>query len=131
MSPRQRERFDELLERVMQTLPAHVLGMVEESPVIVEDHPDPALLEELGMEAGAERLCGLHTGIPITQRTHADVPDVEMIHLFREGIVEEAGGWGGADAETAIEREIRITLLHEIGHHFGLEEDDLEALGYD
>ncbi|MHC4429586.1 MAG: metallopeptidase family protein, partial [Planctomycetota bacterium] len=68
-----------------------------------------------------------------------DLEMPETIHLFREGIIDHAGGWerwtdedgeplGG---EEAVIREIRITLLHEIGHHFGLDEDDLEALGYE
>jgi len=131
VSPGQRERFDGLLERVIGALPAHLLSLLDEAPVIVEDRPAPNMLAELGLEAAADELCGLHTGIPMTERSHGDGPDLEMIHLFREGIVAEAGGWRGPEADRAIEREIRITLLHEVGHHFGLEEDDLEALGYD
>ena len=56
----------------------------------------------------------------------ADPP--ETIQLFREGIVAAAGGWpAGAEA---VAEEIRVTVLHEVGHHFGLEEDDLEEVGY-
>ena len=59
-------------------------------------------------------------------------------HLFREGIIEQAGGWEESEdengrlqgGEAAITEEIRITLLHEIGHHFGLGEEELEELGY-
>ncbi|MCP3904058.1 MAG: metallopeptidase family protein [Planctomycetes bacterium] len=132
MSPRQRERFDRLLERVIDALPDQLRRLLDEAPVIVEDRPDPALLRDLGMDADDDDLCGLHSGAPITQRSHSDVPDMpETIHLFRQGIIEEAGGWGGPDAEKSIESEIRVTLLHEVGHHFGLEEDDLEELGYD
>ena len=62
----------------------------------------------------------------------------EHIHIFREGIVnlateDEEGralGWKAEHAEESIYEEIRITILHEIGHHFGLDEDDLEELGY-
>ena len=63
------------------------------------------------------------------------LPDV--ITLFREGILAQAGDWDphevdgrpwGGDA--CVREEIRITLLHEMGHHFGLGEDDLERLGY-
>jgi hypothetical protein len=68
--------------------------------------------------------------------------DLPMIHIFREGIIACAGGWspwrvsspdgeileGGG--EDLVREEIRITLLHEIGHHFGLDEDDLDRLGY-
>ena len=63
----------------------------------------------------------------------------ETIHLFREGIVIQAGGWCPMLTEArvieggpvAIAEEVRITLLHEIGHHFGLEEQDLRRLGYE
>ena len=60
-----------------------------------------------------------------------------MITLFRRGIVDLAGGWEArteegcaVGGEVAIREEIRITLLHEIGHHFGLDEDELDRLGY-
>jgi predicted Zn-dependent protease with MMP-like domain len=49
--------------------------------------------------------------------------------LFRVGILEQAGGWEAG--EDAIVEEIRITLLHEIGHQFGLDEEDLRRLGYE
>ena len=80
----------------------------------------------------------IDAGIPLTERSVNDSGVLpEVIHLFREGIVDEAGGWdededddGPFGGEEAVRREIRITLLHEIGHHFGLDEDDLERLGY-
>ena len=130
MRPDDRDRFDRLLERVLEMLPARLHEMLDQTPLIVEDYPSAELLEELGMDPDTEGLCGLHPGTPLTERSVLDSHDPpETIHLFREEIVEEAGGWAaGADA---IAEEIRITVLHEIGHHFGLEEDDLEALGYE
>jgi predicted Zn-dependent protease with MMP-like domain len=139
MRPPERARFDALLEEVLAALPPRLLRLLDEAPLVVDDRPPRELLRQLGMDPADEDLCGLHTGTPLTLRSveHAhDLP--ETVHLFREGIVEEAGGWrewedeegnrgGGADA---VRREIRITLLHELGHHFGLEEDDLEGLGY-
>jgi predicted Zn-dependent protease with MMP-like domain len=92
------------------------------------------------MDPKTESLCGLHSGIMLTERSVEQHPELPTtLHLFREGIIDEAGGWkpwkdedgehwGGEDA---VKEEIRVTLLHEIGHHFGLEEEDLEALGYD
>jgi len=136
----ERDRFDVLLERVLGALPPRLHALLEEAPLIVDDEPNPELLAELGVDPDVEGLCGLHTGTPLTERSIGDPPDQEdTIHLFRRGIIEEAGGWepwlddenqewGGADR---VLEEIRITLLHEIGHHFGLEEDDLTALGYD
>jgi predicted Zn-dependent protease with MMP-like domain len=130
MNARERERFDALLEAVLASLPDHLHALLEEAPLVVDDAPDPKLLSELGVDADVEILCGLHSGVPITERSHeAGDEGMEIIHLFREGIVDEAGGPGADDADVA--REIRITLLHEIGHHFGLDEDDLFNLGYD
>jgi len=136
----ERARFDEILERVMDDLPESVRAMTDEMPVIVEDVPDPKLLEQLSKEAGEpiapDELCGLHTGIALTERSVQSPGDLPSeIRLFREGILAEAGGWEspGEDAEEvedSIYEEIRITLLHEIGHQFGLDEDDLERLGY-
>jgi predicted Zn-dependent protease with MMP-like domain len=135
----ERKRFDGLLERVLDSLPDRLHELLEEAPLIVEDRPSRALVEELGLDEEDELLCGLHSGTPLTERSvdHSDLP--ETIHIFREGIVEQAGGWaprrdeegrwvGGLDA---VAREIRITVLHEIGHHFGLGEDDLAELGYE
>jgi predicted Zn-dependent protease with MMP-like domain len=125
----ERKRFDKLIERVVAALPAPIRGLLDETPLIVEDLPDPQVAQELGL-SDDEILCGLHSGTPLTQRSFGEGHDhPEVIHLYREGVLEEAGGWEAGDA--AVEEEIRVTILHEIGHHFGLEEDDLEELGYD
>jgi predicted Zn-dependent protease with MMP-like domain len=143
MNSAERNRFDALLEAVLETLPAKLHELLHEAPLIVDDRPSRALLLELGIDPdhpdAATELCGLHSGTPLTHRSvnHGfDLP--ETIQIFREGIIEEAGGWepwtdedglamGGEDA---VAEQIRITLLHEIGHHFGLDEDDLDRLGY-
>ncbi len=138
MSPEDRERFDALLDEIVESLPPKIHDLLDIAPAIVEDRPTPELLRELGMDEDDDVLCGLHAGTAITDRSVMDTPELETIHLFREGIIEHAGGWemwqdedgemrGGEDS---IRREIEITLLHEIGHHFGLDEDDLERVGY-
>ena len=136
----ERERFDALLEEVIASLPRRIHDLLEEAPLIVDDRPSAELCAELGLDPSEENLCGLHSGTMLTERsvTHGhDLP--ETIHLFREGIIDEAGGWDEWDDDAGVARggdqrvkdEIRITLLHEIGHHFGLDEDDLAGLGYD
>jgi predicted Zn-dependent protease with MMP-like domain len=134
-----RRRFDRLFEEVLEAIPQRVRALLDETPVVIEDRPSPQMMEQLGLDPGEDNLCGLHTGTPLTERSvHAAHDPPEMIHIFREGVVEEAGGWspwqdddgnwwGGPDR---IKHEIRVTLLHEIGHHFGLEDEDLEGLGY-
>jgi predicted Zn-dependent protease with MMP-like domain len=132
MKSHKRWLFDTLLEEVLAELPEHVAAMLDEVAIIVEDEPDEELLEELGMlgetnEDEAEELYGLHTGTPLTDRgieDNATLPD--EIHLFRGPLLRLAEG----DVDE-LRRQIRITLLHEIGHHFGLDEDDLARLGYD
>lgn len=132
--PEFQSRFDELLERLLAGLPERVRSVFDEVPLHVMDEPDRLILKDLGVEPAdmddaVEELCGLHTGFMLTERPiemDAVLPD--EIHLFRRGIALMAGGWD-ADDETVAE-QIRITLLHEIGHHFGLEEEDLDELGY-
>lgn len=142
LSDAERERFDGLVEEAVGALPAGVRGLLEEVPLIVEDEPDDGLLGELarawGEEDGAsfreearEELCGLHSGLMITERSvEHGVELPEEIRVFRRGVIAQAGGWDGPEGEEGVYGEVWVTLLHEIGHHFGLDEDDLERLGY-
>jgi len=149
MTDAERERFDALLEEAIGALPARLRALLEEVPLIVEDRPSKEMAAQLAAEFGetdveefAATLCGLHTGTPLTERSveapwqgEALYPD--HMHIFREGIVRTAGGWEpqgdetAEDVDDAVYDEIMTTVLHEIGHHFGLEEDDLRELGYD
>ncbi|HRJ49557.1 MAG: metallopeptidase family protein [Phycisphaeraceae bacterium] len=135
MTPIERERFDQLLDRVVGSLPPGVRRLLDEVPVIVLDRPTRRMIDELSAEHGEDLsedvLAGLHSGLSLTERSveHSGTLP-EEIHLFREGIVELADGWDGDDADERVAEEIRVTLLHEIGHHFGLDENDLDRLGY-
>jgi predicted Zn-dependent protease with MMP-like domain len=128
-------------------LPGNVREMLDHVPVVVLDCPTPEMVQSLKQdgtlepEADGMDLCGLHTGVAITERSvedpggwglqHAsDASGPEQIHLFRIGILDLAGGWEQPNADEEVYEEIRITLLHEVGHHFGLDEGDLDELGY-
>lgn len=130
MNPTQRQHFDRLLEDVIEHLPDHLRRLLEESPVIADDFPSAQVLRELELDENEYGdICGLYSGTPLTDRSVSHAADLpETIHLFREPIVRAAGGWRAG--ETALGEEIRITLFHEIGHHFGLDEDELDNLGY-
>lgn len=129
-----RELFDDLLEDHLAELPEHLHRLLEEVPLIVEDEPSDLLLEELGIDRRKGDLCGLHWGIALTQRSveHSGrLPD--RIMLFRGPIIRLALSSNPRNDDEALDllsEQIRITLLHEIGHHFGLDEDDLTELGY-
>ncbi len=135
MTDAERERFDEILERVVHGLPARVHHLIERVPLVVEDRPSGALWASLideGLDLGDDptELCGLYTGAAITERSVEDPADAPPhVLLFREGVLAAAGGWGAPDADIA--EEVLITILHEYGHDQGLDEDDLADLGYD
>lgn len=125
-------RFDALVADAIDSLPGPLRRLIDETPVIVLDRPTPQMLRDLGLHAkDADELCGLHTGTAITERgveEHARLPT--EIHLFRHGIVALAGGWQQPHADERVYEEIRVTLLHELGHEHGLDEGDLDDLGY-
>jgi predicted Zn-dependent protease with MMP-like domain len=147
-SPENQDRFDALVEEAIGNLPPGIRALLDEVPVIVEDQPSRKLIEELKAEGvtpedvlpeeEAEDLCGLHTGTAFTERSIETTGMFPSgIYLFRRGIVAQAGGWdpveneSDQDVDDSIYEEIMVTLLHEIGHQFGLSEDDLKRLGYD
>lgn len=121
-----RAKFDALLEEVLDELPGHIYQLLDEMPLVVEDEPSLELFRSLGMDPGSSDLCGLYSGRPLTNRSveHSGVlPD--RIQIFRGPISRLARAEG-----VELKHEIRITVLHEIGHHFGLDEDQLKELGY-
>jgi len=122
-----RERFAELIERALAELPAQFAEFLEEVPVQIEDRPSPQLLRQLGLEAD-ELLMGLYRGVNVMERSEHEgrgIPVPNHILIFQEDHEEVC------DSEAELVREVRTTVLHEIGHHFGMDEDDLKELGYD
>ncbi|MBX3380569.1 MAG: metallopeptidase family protein [Phycisphaeraceae bacterium] len=135
LNSRDRDRFDALLEEAIEQLPPALRTLIDEVPVVAIDRPTREMLVDLGInpddEEEATSLCGLHSGVANTDKSvdrSGDLPS--DIHIFREGIIELAGGFGQPEADDMVYEEIMVTLLHEIGHQFGLDEDDLERLGY-
>ncbi len=131
MNTSDRERFDERLEVVLDALPQPLRHLLDEVPLVVEDYPPDDVIEAFDLEY-RDDLCGLHDGIPLTERSVTDsahLPD--RITIYREGIQSAACDDRGEASNGELLRQIRITVLHEIGHHFGLDENDLRDLGYD
>lgn len=117
-------KFATLVERALAELPDEFAAFLEEVPVEIRQRPSPRMLKEVGLEPD-ELLLGLYRGRALTERSVEDsgrLPDV--VYLFQEDIEL------CSDSEADLVREVRVTVLHEIGHHFGLDEDDLERLGY-
>jgi len=125
-----RDYFDGQLEGVLSHLPASVHALLDRVPLHVEDQPSHEVMKELGVTSEAT-LCGLYTGVPLTERSveHSGMlPDV--VTIYRKGILHLAVGRDDQLSEKELQRQIRITVLHELGHHHGLSEHDLAELGY-
>lgn len=109
------ERFRELVRRAIDALPAVFRSRLRNVEVIVESQPTA---EQKGAFRGI--LLGLYHGVPQSRRS-AFMPFVppDMIFLFQENIERICR------SEADLERQIRATLQHEIGHHFGMSEEEL------
>lgn len=133
MHPDERRLFDKLFDQVVAELPGEVRRLFHEVPVVVEDHPSADVMAEFGAQH-IDELCGLHSGVPLTERSVAEgqaAPLPDAIYIFREGIVTLSLDDEGYIDNAELTRQMRITLLHEVGHHFGMTEADLAELGYD
>jgi predicted Zn-dependent protease with MMP-like domain len=116
--------FGELVEEALRELPEPFATFLEEVPIEVRDRPSPRELRSLGIGGGG-LLLGLYHGRPRTQRSVEDsgtLPDV--IYLFQEHIEMVS------DSDEQLVQQVRTTVLHEIGHYFGMSEADLDELGY-
>ena len=104
--------------------------MIEKVPLHVEDYPSARVMDELGVRY-RDGLCGLYTGIPLTRRSieqSGTLPDV--VTIYREGILASSVDARGRVSNKRLREQIRITILHELAHHHGLDEDELRKLGY-
>ena len=113
------EEFEELTARALKRLPREFRSRLDNVVMIVKTAPDPAQVRRFG--AG---LLGLYEGVPLSERGRSYsgvMPD--KITLFKDNIEASAGPAG-------VERKIRHTVMHEIAHHFGMDDAAIRDLGY-
>ncbi len=115
---------------MLDGLPEYIHELIEQVPIHVEDYPSAEVMHSTGARR-RDQLCGLFTGIPITERSimhSGNLPNV--VTIYREGILSAARHNYRRLTDDALFEEIRITVLHELAHHHGLDEDELHELGY-
>jgi predicted Zn-dependent protease with MMP-like domain len=117
-----RRAFERLVERAIASIPREFLDRVENLTFQVEDWPDDDTLAEAGFDDSRD-LLGFYRGWPLTERTHefGNLPDV--ITIYRgpvENFVRESGDSPG--------KVIRETILHELAHHFGFSEEQMDEI---
>lgn len=121
------EDFAACAQRALDTLPDEVAAAMDNVAIVLEEEPAAELLgEEDYDEDGLPTLLGLYDGVPLTERDEGwnlVLPD--RILIFSGPLMR----W--CDTTAQLEEEIRVTILHEIAHHFGIDDDRLAELGWD
>lgn len=110
------ERFDALVDQALDGIPDELASLVRNVVVLVEDEPP---------EGEPDDLLGLYDGVALTERdgtVGVELPD--RIFIFRGPLLDFC-----ADEAELVE-EVRITVVHEVAHHFGIDDDRLHDLGY-
>jgi predicted Zn-dependent protease with MMP-like domain len=108
--------FEDLVAEALDEIPDELARLVDNVVIVVEDDVEP----------GDEPLLGLYEGIPLTERGHdyaGAMPD--RITIYRNPILEIC------DTVDDVIDEVHITVVHEIAHHFGIDDDRLHDLGYE
>ena len=109
-----REQFEDLVGEALDSIPEGLARLMDNVVVLVEDHPP-----------NGRRLLGLYYGVPLTQRGHSYsgmLPDT--IHIYRFPIQRMCS------TEEEVVEQVRITVVHEVAHHFGISDERLHELGY-
>jgi len=117
--------FDRALRKALSELPPLFREALDNVAVVVEEWPPDWLLDELGIPQ-EDTLYGFYHGIPLPERSVQDSGNLpDKISIYRGPLEEDFPDREG------LCREIRVTLLHEIGHYFGMDEEELSRLGYE
>jgi len=125
-TPPSMAEIEALAERALAGIPARLRQHIQNVGIAVEDMPDDETLDEMGIDSAWD-LTGLYRGTPLHRRSVLDIargPD--LIVLYRQPILLE---W--VETEEDLYRLVRNVLLHEIGHHFGFSDADIEALEHE
>ena len=112
-----------IAEAAYRRIPERLRALVDDVVIRIEEFPDDEVMDDMEIDDPYE-LLGLYSGVSLDRRSVSDVRQgVDMIFLYRRPILDfwvESGG--------AIEDVVRHVLIHEIGHHFGLSDEEMEQI---
>lgn len=119
-----RNEFDKIVQQAIDLMPDEILDYLDNVLITVQDRPSRELLEEMGLPRG-EPLLGVYKGVSLPEQSVL-YPELfpDTIILFQAHLEEMCG------TVREIEREIQVTIVHEIAHFFGIDDDRLAELGY-
>ncbi len=117
-----REQFERLVREALSQLPNDVRSHLDNVDIVVDGSASTSQLVGTGIENEME-LLGLYEGIPLTERYGYDLVLPDKITLFQKPIETIC------ETQEQIAEEIKATIVHEIAHHFGIDDDRLHNLG--
>ena len=120
-----RTQFEELVREALDDLPEEFAARLENVEVVIEDEPSGELLRSMQMDPRRDTLFGLYQGVPLSRRAanHGGaLPD--KITIFYRPLLRLCF------TPARIRKQVRITVIHEIAHFFGLDDDAIRDLGY-
>lgn len=120
-----RDDFTALVEQALADVPPEFAVHLENIVVLVEDEPAPDLLRSMGLDPARDTLFGLYHGVPLPERGAAfgnALPD--QISIYYRPLLR------ACRSPQRIRWEIRRTVIHEIAHYFGMDDDEIAELGY-
>jgi predicted Zn-dependent protease with MMP-like domain len=117
----ERERFTRLVEQVLDSLPTQFRERIHNLAIMVEDRPPKSASRRRPGTARPGLVLGIYQGVPATQRSVFDLPHgPDRIVLYQKNIEAVCSN------EAEIRHEVRQTVLHELGHYFGMDESQLK-----
>jgi predicted Zn-dependent protease with MMP-like domain len=127
--PRAQERaptigdIEALAASAYDTIPKAMRDRIQDLIILVHDFPDEDIIDDMELETPFD-LLGLYSGVDLTAKSMDDAPqEMDMIFLYRRAILDY---W--AEIDIALGDLVRHVLIHEIGHHFGFSDADMEAI---
>ncbi len=120
-----RSEFDKLVRAALRRIPEDFRSALDNVQIVVRDWPDPEVMEEMTGDPESV-VYGLFTGRPLTERHYDDWGELPATITIFQGPLEE-----DFPDRRELEREIEITLVHEIAHYMGIDEEKLASYGYD
>ncbi len=117
------EEIESIADAALKTVPEKLLVHVNGIVIRVEDFPDLEVVRDMKLESPFD-LLGLYQGVSLDQKSVAATPgDVDMIFLYRRPILDY---W--CESGEDLSDLVRHVLIHEIGHHFGLSDEDMKRI---
>ena len=115
--------FARLAQVAFDELPEPFRGLAGEALIRIEDFAEEEILRDMGIEDAFE-LTGLYQGVDLSRRSVFEATPPPMIFLYRRPILDEWAERG----DVTLEELVAHVLVHEIGHHFGLSDDDIDRI---